>query len=495
VVWAAYTAAVGIPEHAEPVDPVAGCARCGHATTEMTAVGQVISRRFTGFESWTNLAGRHLCAVCVWVYRNRSLRNEAHIVTRNPSTLVMANPPLLLQVLSNTIDRDTAVIVPLRPGRKHLLPDARWGQITADDTHLTWSESDTVRLDVMRRLRSFPVDGMPLRAEHDTQGYDRRPAPEVRPSRAGASAPITTGNLPLELTSFVGRRHELTDAKNLLARSRLVTLTGIGGVGKTRLAMRVAATVQRDYADGVRLAELGELRDESSLVDAVAAAVGVRGHSARPVREVLIEFLAPRKVLLVLDNCEHMVDAVAELAETLLRVCPGLRILATSLCTAGEQLVWGRAAVFAGSFELEAAERVCGEGLDSHELLDTLTSLVEKSILLREENGSVVRFRILETLREYGYEKLEQTGEAVAVRRRHRDWYEALALDAEAEWISTRQLDWIARLKREQPNLREALEFSLDDDPVAGLRAAAALYWFWSSQSQLSSMTRMIYSG
>jgi non-specific serine/threonine protein kinase len=70
-----------------------------------------------------------------------------------------------------------------------------------------------------------------------------------------------------------------------------------------------------------------------------------------------------------------------------------------------------------------------------------------------------------------------------------------LALDAEAEWISTRQLDWIARLKREQPNLREALEFSLDDDPVAGLRAAAALYWFWSSQSQLSSMTRMIYSG
>ena len=109
-----------------------------------------------------------------------------------------------------------------------------------------------------------------------------------------------------------------------------MTLTGIGGVGKTRLAMRVASAVQREYDDGVRLVELGELRDGSSLIDAVAAAVGVRDHSARPLREVLIEFLAPREVLLVLDNCEHMVDAVAELAETLLRVCPGLRILATS---------------------------------------------------------------------------------------------------------------------------------------------------------------------
>jgi non-specific serine/threonine protein kinase len=156
------------------------------------------------------------------------------------------------------------------------------------------------------------------------------------------------------------------------------------------------------------------------------------------------------------------------------------------LCTAGEQLVWGRVAVFAGSFELDAAEQVCGAGLDPDELLDTVTSLVEKSILIREEHGSVVLFRMLETLREYGGEKLEQSGEALPVRRRHRDWYEALALAAEAEWISAHQLDWIARLKREQPNLREALEFSTDDDPVAGLRAAAALFWFWSSQGLYS---------
>ncbi|PQP23389.1 protein kinase domain-containing protein [Rhodococcus opacus] len=459
----------------------------------------------------------------------------------------------------------------------------------------------------LRRLQldhGFPVDEMAL---HTTPGSASDDAqPESGPPRSASSAGGATGRLPLELTSFVGRRHELTEAKNLLAGSRLVTLIGIGGVGKTRLALRLAASVQRDYADGVRLVGLGELRDESSLVDAVAGALGLRDHSARPLREVLIEFLVPRELLLVLDNCEHMVDAVAELAETLLRVCPGLRILATSreplviggeavlrvpplavpdteqrpslrglprydavslfvergaaavpgfalteenaaavagichrldglplpielaaarlramspqqilrrltdrytlltrgnrgapsrqqtlrlcidwsfeLCTAGEQLVWGRVAVFAGSFELDAAEQVCGEGLASGELLDTLTSLVEKSILIREEFKSVVRFRMLETLREYGYEKLAQTGESLPLRRRHRDWYEALALDAEADWISARQLDWITRLKREQPNLREALDFGVDDDHVAGSRTAAALFWFWSSQ-------------
>ncbi|AII10883.1 protein kinase domain-containing protein [Rhodococcus opacus] len=470
-------------------------------------------------------------------------------------------------------------------------------------------------LRALQRGHGFPVDEMALHAILGSASDDAQPV-SGRPRYVASVLRSVTGTLPLELTSFVGRRHELTEAKNLLAGSRLVTLTGIGGVGKTRLAMRVASAVLREYADGVRLVELGELREASSLVDAVAAAVGVRDHSARPLREVLIEFLAPREVLLVLDNCEHMVDAVAELAETLLRVCPGLRILATSrepvgiggeavlrvpplavpeperkpslrglpkydavtlfaeravaavpdfaltednaatvagichrldglplpielaaarlramspeqilgrltdryalltrgsrgaptrqqtlrlcidwsfeLCTAGEQLVWGRVAVFAGSFELDAAERVCGDGLDPGELLDTLTSLVEKSILIREESGSVVRFRMLETLREYGYEKIEQTGEELALRRRHRDWYQALALDAEAEWISARQLDWIARLKREQPNLREALEFSIDDDPAAGLRTAAALFLFWGSQGLYNECRRWL---
>ena len=154
--------------------------------------------------------------------------------------------------------------------------------------------------------------------------------------------------------------------------------------------------------------------------------------------------------------------------------------------------MWGRLAVFAGSFELDAVEQVCGADLDPDELLDTVTSLVDKSILIREEHGSAVRFRMLETLREYGHEKLEQTGEAVSSRRRHRDWYEQLALAVEAEWISADQLGWIARLKREQPNLREALEFCIDDDPVAGLRTAAALHVFWASQGLYSEGRRWL---
>ncbi|MGV9735105.1 protein kinase domain-containing protein [Rhodococcus aetherivorans] len=469
------------------------------------------------------------------------------------------------------------------------------------------------QLQQLQRNHDLPVDDMALRAEPDAEAEvdseagDPGPVLSGRRRTTAPAIPGTTGSLPLERTSFVGRRHELTEAKNLLTGSRLVTLTGIGGVGKTRLAMRVAAAVQRDYAQGVRLVELGELHDRASLLDAVAAAVGLRDQSARPMQEVLLEFLAPRQVLVVLDNCEHLIDAVADLADLLLRTCPRLRILATSreplvlggeavlavppltvpdpqqppsmrtlpryeavkmfteraaaavpgfaltednaatvarichrldglplpielaaarlralspeqilerltdrytlltrgsrgaptrqqtlrwcidwsfeLCTAVEQRVWGRVAVFAGSFDLDAAEQVCGADMAAGEVLDTLTALVDKSILIREEAGSVVRFRMLETLRDYGVEKLEQSGEDITVRRRHRDWYEALACAAEAEWISARQLDWIARLKREQPNIREALDFCVKDDPVAGLRIAAALFSFWSSQS------------
>ncbi|QHE72650.1 hypothetical protein [Rhodococcus sp. WAY2] len=139
VASAAYTVAEGLAEVTTPDDRVTGCARCGRSTAVMIPVGQVVSRRFTGYESWTNLVGRNLCAVCVWIYRHRPLHTDAHIVTREPVMLRRANTALLHQVLSTTIDADTAVIVPLQPGRKHLLPDARWGQVTIDDTTLTWT--------------------------------------------------------------------------------------------------------------------------------------------------------------------------------------------------------------------------------------------------------------------------------------------------------------------------------------------------------------------
>ena len=466
----------------------------------------------------------------------------------------------------------------------------------------------------VQRNHGLPVDDMALRAVFDMQGNDQQRSQDAK--SAGLSPRSATGRLPEELTSFVGRRHELTEAKNLLAGSRLVTLTGIGGVGKTRLALRLAAAVQRTYPDGVWLVELGEVRDGGLAVDAVATVMGVRDHSARPLRDVLIEYLATRELLLVFDNCEHVVNGVADLAGPLLRACPRVRILATSreplviggeavlrvppltvpdperepplralrryeavtlfidraaaavpgfaltednaaavagicrrldglplpielatarlramspeqilqrltdrytlltrgsrdaptrqqtlrlcvdwsfeLCTDQEQLVWGRLAIFAGSFELDAAEWVCGADLAPGDLVDTVTSLVDKSILIREDSWVGVRFRMLETLRDYGLEKLTHTGEHIQLRRRHRDWCEMLALDAAAEWISARQLDWIARLNREQPNMREALEFCIDDDAAAGLRIATGLYWLWVSQGLYNECRRWL---
>ncbi|MGV9866160.1 protein kinase domain-containing protein [Rhodococcus koreensis] len=459
----------------------------------------------------------------------------------------------------------------------------------------------------------LPVDEMVRHVDTNAKRVDTAPEPGTSPP-SRKTAP--QGNLPLDLTSFVGRRPELAEAKRMLARSRLVTLTGIGGVGKTRLALRVAASAQRSYADGVWMAELGELHDESMLLDTVADALAVQHHSTRPLREVVVEYLMDRELLLVLDNCEHVLDAAAEHIEFLLRVCPRLRVLATSrepltiggeavlrvpplampdgdqppslrglpsydaltlfaeraaavvpgfavteenaqviakichrldglplpielaaarlramsleqvlqrltdrytlltrgrrgaptrqqtlrwcidwsfeLCTAREQLVWGWLSVFAGSFELDAAEFVCGADLSADDLLDTVASLVEKSILIPEDYGPVKRFRVLETLREYGHSKIEVSGEIVSLRRRHRQWCEKVALDSETQWMSAGQRDWIARLKREQPNIREALEFCIDDDPVAGLRIAGGLFLFWSSQGLYSEGRRWL---
>jgi serine/threonine-protein kinase PknK len=454
----------------------------------------------------------------------------------------------------------------------------------------------------------FPVDEMAMHTEPAAvQG-----GASVRPSWSPADSG-RTGGLPLELTSFVDRRTELAEATNLLSTSRLVTLTGIGGVGKTRLALRAAAKAQRNFSDGVTLVELAELLDDSLLAGVVAAALGLRDQSARPSHEVLVEFLAPREVLLVLDNCEQVVAAAAKLAEILLRVCPRLRILATSreplgiggetallipplpvpdpdhlpkglprndsvtlfaergaavvpgfelteenkvtiaricqrldglplpielaaarlramtpdqilqrltdryllltrgsrdapsrqqtlrmcidwsydLCTPAEQRMWAQLSVFAGSFELEAAEQVC-DGDDVDDLLDTVTFLVDKSILTREESGSAVRFRMLETVRAYGREKAQENGDYIALRRRHRDWCERLAVEAETEWISSRQLALISRLGREQPNIREALDFCVSDSPATGLRIAAALYPFWLSRGLLSEGRRWL---
>lgn len=473
--------------------------------------------------------------------------------------------------------------------------------------------------DQLRRAQlghGLPVDQMTLHrppgarnSAPSASGGPAQTAPGQRPHPMRVVRG-SRGNLPVELTSFIGRRTELGDAKKLLAASHLLTLTGFGGVGKTRLALRVADSLKRAFAGGVWLVELGEISDGSLVANVVAATLGLQEQSARPLSDVLLDYLADRQILLVLDNCEQLVGVVAQLAESLLQACPRLRVLATSreplgvrgevvlrvppltapdpdmeppiqamprydavtlfvdraasavptfaltdhnksavtaichrldglplpielaaarlpalspeqilqrltdrytlltrgtrsapsrqqtlrmcidwsheLCTAQEQSVWSGLSVFAGSFDLAAAENVCSATLSPAELLDVISSLVDKSILSREESGPEVRFRLLDTLREYGRERLRQSDEDLLVRRKHRDWYRQLVLAAEAEWISSHQLDWLSRIEREQPNLRETLEFCASDRPATGLEIAAALYPYWSARGFFS---------
>ncbi|AWK72148.1 protein kinase [Rhodococcus oxybenzonivorans] len=468
------------------------------------------------------------------------------------------------------------------------------------------------RLREIQLSRGLPAGKVALRARATVEQESTSPGHfPTNPSRH------ERGNLPLELSSFVGRRHELTEAKNLLASSRLVTLVGIGGVGKTRLALRLATSIHREFPDGAWLVELDDVRTESRLIDVVAATLGVRDHSGRSLREILFDFLSSRELLLVLDNCEQVVDAVADLATALLQHNRNLRILVTSreplaiageatlrvapltvpdpdrepslqglprydavslfteraatavstftltdenksavtrichrldglplpielaaarlramspeqilqrlsdryalltrgsrgapsrqqtlrlcvdwsydLCSPLEQRTWERLSVFTGGFDLDAAEHVCGDRIPPEALLDSVASLVDKSVLIREEHGTAVRFRLLETLRAYGREKTEESGDYHDLRRRHRDWYRQLARTAADEFIGPRQIEWIARLSSEQPNLREAMDFCLaDDDVEAGLQIATPLFQLWGSRGQLSEARRWL---
>ena len=421
-----------------------------------------------------------------------------------------------------------------------------------------------------------------------------------------AAARRGVGNLPAELTSFVGRRGEVAEVRRLLAESRLVTLTGVGGVGKTRLALRAAARLRRAFRDGVWLVQLDQLREGALVAQAIAGALGLHGRAGAP-EEALADYVADRQLLLVLDNCEQLVDAAAKLADLLLRGAAGLRVLATSreslnivgetvlplaplpapearrpltlaelarfpavalfadraghavpgfavttanmaavagicrrveglplalelaaarlrvlspeqiearlgdrlglltggcranparqqtlrasiewsyeLCSGPERLLWARLSVFAGGFELDAAEGICADDrLAAGDVLDLLAALADKSVLIAEHGeGGGVRYRLPETLREYGKERLQESGEYPTLRRRHRDWYEQLARQADAGWLSPQMTDRVARLFREHANVQAAQDFCQAEpgEAEAGLRIAMHVWTFY----------------
>jgi predicted ATPase len=421
---------------------------------------------------------------------------------------------------------------------------------------------------------------------------------------AGSDPARSAGNLPAGRTSFVGRRREAAAVKRLLRRHRLVTLTGGAGVGKTRLALRVAAQLRTEFTDGVLLVELAPLEDDTFLTLAVARALGVRENPERPLRETLAAFLVDRNLLLVLDNCEHLVDGCARLADDLLRASSTLHILATSqqvlhalgerlfevpplpvpethgpaaahneavrlfaeraatalpgfalgadnratvarlcqrlegiplaielaaarvrampveailarledysceplgawaprggarllamltaidwsfgLCSAQEQRLWARASVFSGDFDLDAAERVCsGDGIASGDVLELIAGLLDKSVLIRSLGAHTARYRMLETIREYGAQRLATAGEVAAVRTRHREYFGALARRAEQALLGPGELAAFTRLGCEHANLRTALEYCLAEPAQAraGLEIAGSLVYYWA---------------
>ncbi|HET6856468.1 MAG TPA: AAA family ATPase [Streptomyces sp.] len=419
-----------------------------------------------------------------------------------------------------------------------------------------------------------------------------------RTSGPGSQSPAQ-GSLPTELNRFVGRHEELAELGRLLDDARLVTVTGVGGVGKTRFALRAAGVLQERYADGVRLAELSALPDPELLEHAVAEALGLTDHTSRPPRAALLEHLAGRELLLVLDGFEHLVEACADLVRELLRRTPGLRVLATGrmpltvdgeqayelapmaaqdavllfadraacgqpafrltdengpavqelcrrldgiplalelaagrlralsveqvldrlddrfrlltggargalarhqtlrtaigwsheLCTPEQRLLWARLSVFAGQFDLEAAEYICGgPELPGDDVLDVLGELLAQSVVAREDTSSGVRYRMLDTVREYGGDWLTATGDSTRLSRRHRDWYLGLATWCELDWFSPRQAEVATRVDSELPNLRKAMEFSLDHPQEAhlGQYLAGTLWFYWVGCGRLA---------
>ncbi|MEQ7006830.1 LuxR C-terminal-related transcriptional regulator [Actinopolymorpha sp. B17G11] len=416
------------------------------------------------------------------------------------------------------------------------------------------------------------------------------------------------------MTSFVGRRHATSDVKRLMSRSRLVTLTGVGGVGKSRLALRVAGDIQRVFADGAWLVELADVQDPALVDQTVAAALELRDQSVGDPETLLIRQLRDKHLLIVLDNCEHVLPACRQLVAALLPAAPGVHVLATSraplgvsgehvwavpalsvpgtrgtdadmspvdrsasryealrlfedraaavlpgfvvnrdnqnavallcrrldglplaielaavqvrvlsveqildrlqdryrllirgsrvgpprhqtlqaaidwsyaLCSATEQALWARCSVFAGDFDLEAVESICvGDASPEVAVTDVLalvTGLVEKSVLVRDMAGDSARFRLLETIREYGRERLVEAGQEDEFRQRHRDYYLRMAEQADAGSSGPHQAQWGARLRAERANFWAALDFSLTEpgEAGAGLRLASDLWFYW----------------
>jgi predicted ATPase/class 3 adenylate cyclase len=425
-------------------------------------------------------------------------------------------------------------------------------------------------------------------------------------------------NLPHQGTSFIGREREIDDVKDMLGQTRLVTLLGMGGLGKTRLSLQVAAEQLHQYPDGVWFLDLSPLSDAALVVAEAARVLDVAEEPGRPMLATLGAHLKTKRALLILDNCEHLIKPAANLAHAIVKAAPHVRMIASSreplhvpgektclilplavpdrsaslqvlqatpavqlfveraqankpafelnereapavaelvarlegiplalelaaarvramsvadinkrltdrykILTGGSRVLqqrqqtlralvdWSyellqeneqqlllRLAVFVGGFDLPAAEAVCGvEPIEDFEVLDLLSSLVDKSLVMLEEREDVSRYRMLETIRDYAADKLKaDADEAVAAAERHAQYYFHLAIEAREGIDGAEQARWLKRLESELDNLRAAMAMALAGgvDPVIAVKLAVQLQGFWILRGYITEGRRLV---
>jgi len=482
---------------------------------------------------------------------------------------------------------------------KDELLDRVWSKMVVEEAALH------VQVSVLRKV--LGADAITTVSGH---GY-RFTLPVTKDDAEATRASRSKHNLPYQLTSFIGREQEIAQLEELLTAHRLVTLTGAGGAGKTRLAIEVANSRVEAFADGVWLVELAALSDPHLVPKAVAQALALTERPARPLIETLSDYLASKKLLLVLDNAEHLLEGCAQFADLILRRSPDLAILVTSrerlgiageltyrvpslsvpgpgdnvvpkallayegvrlfvdrarllrpdfnvtsknaaslasicyrldgiplaielaaprlrsmsveelsqrldqrfalladasrialprhrtlrsmidwsydLLTDIEQAMLRRVSVFAGGWTLGAAEHVCsGDGIDSPDTIDLLTSFADKNLVSVEEHGGTTRYRMLETIRQYALDRLRETGEEARWRNRHLAWVLALAGESFQWLMGPQQGLWIDRMARELDNVRAALQWAIDQKLAEAFGLAPNLDVWWVRRASLS---------
>jgi|KBSMisStaDraftv2_1062788.scaffolds.fasta_scaffold23818_1 non-specific serine/threonine protein kinase len=524
------------------------------------------------------------------------LDSEAGVLTRNGAPMALG--ARAVAVLTTLVGRPHQYVP-----RADII-DTAWAGVVVEEGNLA------VQISALRRALSQAPGGERWIETLSGRGYRFVGPVTELPDEAHDGSRGKRSNLPEPLTSFVGRERELVEIKRLLPGKRLLTIVGVGGIGKTRLALQAAAEVADAYRDGVWLIELASISNPLLVSTSVAQVLEIGERAGASLADALCAHLKPRQLLLILDNCEHLLGACATLADAVLRSAADATIIATSrepLHVAGEQtyslqtlslpepsasaesaerseavqlfverarrqvpdfalttarapaiaqmcihldgiplalelaaartrslsvdqinarlhdrfklltspirtalprqqtlratLDWSydllageerlllqRLSVFAGGWTLEAAEQVCvGDTFEKCDVLDLLTSLSDKSLVIAEQKDGYARYRLLETMRQYAQEKLVESRGGDTVQGRHRDYFLALAEEAEPKLMGSEQATWLQRLEEEHENLRAALDRSLDDaGSDAGLRLCGALQRFWTVRGHVS---------